>query len=153
MNAIPTIAPPHPDPRAPDFVLPPRTCDSHCHIFGPDSHYPYAADRPYTPPDAPLEMLRALQARLRIERAVIVNATPYGRDNTVILDAIAQSGGRYRGIANVDVRMTQTQYHGVLGAHRVTSGRRRAPLCSRRSTLCQASRPFLSSGRDHRGFR
>ena len=89
MSAIPTIAPPHPDPRAPDFVLPPRTCDSHCHIFGPDNRYPYAAERPYTPPDAPLDMLQALHARLRIERAVIVNATPHGRDNRVVTDAIA----------------------------------------------------------------
>jgi len=93
VSAIPTIAPPHPDPRVPDFGLPPRTCDSHCHIFGPDSRYPYAADRPYTPPDAPLDMLQALQARLRIERAVIVNATPHGRDNKVVTDAIAASGG------------------------------------------------------------
>ncbi len=97
-----TIAPPHRNPRAPDFVLPPRTCDSHCHVFGPGSRYPYAADRPYTPPDAPLDMLQGLHARLRIERAVLVNATPHGRDNTVVTDAIAAGGGRYKGVANVD---------------------------------------------------
>jgi 2-pyrone-4,6-dicarboxylate lactonase len=98
----PTIAPPHPDPRVPDFMLPPQTCDSHCHVFGPASRYPYAANRPYTPPDAPLEKLKALQARLGIERAVLVNATPHGRDNRVVTDAIAASSGRYKGIANVD---------------------------------------------------
>jgi predicted TIM-barrel fold metal-dependent hydrolase len=37
---------------------------------------------------------------------VIVNATVYGRDNQVVLDAIAQSKGAYRGIGNVDERMT-----------------------------------------------
>jgi 2-pyrone-4,6-dicarboxylate lactonase len=40
---------------------------------------------------------------------VIVNATPHGRDNSVVLDAIAQSGGRYRGIGNVDERMTDRE--------------------------------------------
>jgi len=91
---------------APAFKAPPLTCDAHCHIFGPVDRYPYAATRPYTPPEAPLPAFRALHEGIGVERAVIVNATPYGRDNTIILDAIAQSGGRYRGIANVDDRMT-----------------------------------------------
>ena len=91
---------------APAFKAPPLTCDTHCHIFGPVDRYPYAATRPYTPPEAPLPAFRALHEGIGVERAVIVNATPYGRDNTIILDAIAQSGGRYRGIANVDDRMT-----------------------------------------------
>lgn len=102
MTLIPTIAPPHPNPRPPRFRLPPGSCDAHCHIFGPNSLYPYAPDRPYTPPDAPLAMFKALHARLGVERAVIVNATPHGRDNRVVTDAIAQSGGRYKGIANID---------------------------------------------------
>ncbi|PYR79043.1 MAG: 2-pyrone-4,6-dicarboxylate hydrolase [Acidobacteria bacterium] len=91
---------------APAFKPPPLSCDAHCHIFGPVDRYPYAAARPYTPQEAPLPAFKALHDRIGVERAVIVNATPYGRDNTVILDAIAQSGGRYRGIANVDDRMT-----------------------------------------------
>jgi 2-pyrone-4,6-dicarboxylate lactonase len=102
MTSVPTIPPPHPNPRAPSFKLPPGSCDTHCHIFGPDRLYPYVPERPYTPPDAPLEMFRALHDRLGVERAVIVNATPHGRDNRVVTDAIAQSGGRYKGIANVD---------------------------------------------------
>src|ERR687893_2206096 len=100
--SVPTIPPPHPAPRSPDFRLPPKTCDTHCHIFGPTHLYPYVPERPYTPPDAPLSMFEALHARLGVERAVIVTATPHGRDNRVITDAIAQSNGRYKGIANVD---------------------------------------------------
>jgi 2-pyrone-4,6-dicarboxylate lactonase len=102
MTSEPTIPPPHPNPRAPSFRLPPGSCDTHCHIFGPSDRYPYVPERPYTPPDAPLEMFQALHERLGVERAVIVNATPHGRDNRVVTDAIAQSDGRYRGIANVD---------------------------------------------------
>jgi predicted TIM-barrel fold metal-dependent hydrolase len=105
-EVAPTIPPPHPAPRKPAFRLPPKTCDTHCHIFGPNRLYPYVPERPYTPPDAPLEMFRALHDRLGVERAVIVNATPHGRDNRVVTDAIAQSGGRYKGIANVDESFT-----------------------------------------------
>ena len=69
---------------------------------GPDAKYPYAPDRPYTPPDAPLEDFRALHAKLGVGRAVIVNASVHGTDNRVALDAIAASGGAYRAVANID---------------------------------------------------
>ena len=106
---VPDIAGPDPVPRVPSFKAPPLTCDAHCHIFGPVDRYPYADARPYTPPEAPLSAFRTLHSRIGVERAVIVNATPYGRDNTVVLDAIAQSGGQYRGIANIDDRMTRSE--------------------------------------------
>lgn len=107
---VPDIPGPDPAPRRPSFKAPPLTCDTHCHIFGPVDRYPYVEKRPYTPPEAPLRAFKALHARIGVERAVIVNATPYGRDNRVILDAIAQSGGRYRGIANVDDQMTNREF-------------------------------------------
>lgn len=109
MSAAPTIAGPDPDTRTPAFKLPPGSCDAHCHIFGPGDRYPYAPGRAYTPPDAPLAMFAALQAKLGIDRAVIVNASCHGRDNRPVTDAIAQSGGRYRGIANVDIDTTERE--------------------------------------------
>jgi len=39
-----------------------------------------------------------------------VNASCHGRDNTVIIDAIAQSGGRYRGIANADGSFSERDF-------------------------------------------
>lgn len=99
---IPTCKPPDPNTRKPSYRPPPGACDAHCHIFGPGDRYPYAPDRSYTPPDAPLERFRELHDFLGLERAVLVNASCHGSDNRVILDAIAKSGGRYRGVANAD---------------------------------------------------
>jgi 2-pyrone-4,6-dicarboxylate lactonase len=98
---IPVCMAPNPDTRTPDYKPPPGACDAHCHIFGPGDIYPYAPDRSYTPPDAPLARFKELQRTLGLERAVLVNASCHGTDNTVILDAIAQSEGKYRGVANV----------------------------------------------------
>jgi 2-pyrone-4,6-dicarboxylate lactonase len=106
---IKSISGPDPDTRTPAFKLPPLACDAHCHIFGPGDRYPYAPDRSYTPPDAPLEMFRALHARIGVERAVIVNASVHGTDNRVALDAIAVSGGRYRAVANIDDTITDAE--------------------------------------------
>lgn len=107
MTVIKSIPGPDPDTRTPAFRLPPLACDAHCHIFGPGDRYPYAPDRSYTPPDAPLEMFAALHAKLGVERAVIVNASVHGTDNRVALDAIAQSNGRYRAVANLDGTITE----------------------------------------------
>ena len=106
MQATPTIPGPDPDTTPPGFVLPAGACDTHCHIFGPADRYPYAPDRSYTPPDAPLPAFAALGTRLGIGRAVIVNASCHGNDNRPVTDAIAQSGGRYRGIATVTPDVT-----------------------------------------------
>src|SRR6186713_1659365 len=107
MMYTPTIPPPDPNTRTPKFKLPKLSCDAHCHIFGPGAKYPYAPNRSYTPPDAPLEMFRAMHAKIGVERAVIVNASVHGTDNRVALDAIAQSGGRYRAVANIDGSITE----------------------------------------------
>ncbi|HEY1283694.1 MAG TPA: amidohydrolase family protein [Steroidobacteraceae bacterium] len=107
---IPTCKAPDPNTRTPKFRAPPSACDAHCHIFGPGDRYPYAADRTYTPPDAPLARFKELQAQLGLERAVLVNASCHGSDNTVIVDAIAQSGGKYRGVANSDDSFTTEDF-------------------------------------------
>lgn len=105
----PTILAPDPETRTPAFKLPAKTCDSHCHIFGPHALYPYADGRSYTPHDAPLADFKRLHGILGVDRAVIVNATCHGRDNRVVTDAIAQSNGAYLGIANVDETFTDKQ--------------------------------------------
>jgi 2-pyrone-4,6-dicarboxylate lactonase len=105
-RAIPIIDPPDPNPKVPEFKLPPKACDTHTHIFGPASRYPFAANRPYNAPEAPLESFRAVHEKIGVERCVIVNATVHGTDNRVVTDAIAQSGGAYKGIANLSDDMS-----------------------------------------------
>jgi predicted TIM-barrel fold metal-dependent hydrolase len=90
--------------------MPALACDAHCHVFGPTAKFPFAPDRAYTPPDAPKERLAALHKVLGIERAVIVQASCHGTDNRAMLDAIATSDGRYRGIAIVDETSTERDY-------------------------------------------
>jgi 2-pyrone-4,6-dicarboxylate lactonase len=101
-NPQKSCLPPDPNPIKPAWTLPPGACDAHCHVFGPAAEFPYAADRSYTPPDAPVEALRGLHAHLGIARAVIVHASCHGTDMAVTLDAIASSNGAYRGVACVE---------------------------------------------------
>ena len=101
--------PPDPNPIRPAEALPAGAWDAHCHVFGPGDIFPYAPDRSYTPPDAPLERLTQLHNFLGLSRGVIVQASCHGTDNTAMLDAIARSQGRYRGVAIVDGSVTDEQ--------------------------------------------
>lgn len=104
------IAPPDPQTKVPRFKMPSSACDAHCHVFGPAGKFPYAPNRAYTPPDAPKESLAALHKILGVERCVIVQASCHGSDNRAILDAIATSEGRCRGVAIVDESFKDQDY-------------------------------------------
>ena len=77
------------------------SCDCHAHVCGPESRYPYAANRLYTPHDALPADYRAMLDRLGIERGVLVQPSIYGTDNRAMLDALALDRVRLRGVAVV----------------------------------------------------
>ncbi|NKQ54872.1 amidohydrolase family protein [Amycolatopsis sp. K13G38] len=117
----PTCPGPDPNPKAPVISLPAGACDAHCHIFGPVSRFPYAEDRTFTPPEAPLADLRRLHDFLGFERSVIVQSACHGTDHSALLDALEQGGGRYRGVALVtpatpDEEIARLHEAGVRGA-------------------------------------
>jgi 2-pyrone-4,6-dicarboxylate lactonase len=103
----PGCPPPHPAPRAPSVVLPPDSCDAHCHVLGPADVFPYAPDRTFTPLDAPKEQLRALHAHLGLTRAVIVQSSCHGHDHSGLLDALRSGDGRLRGVALIGETTTR----------------------------------------------
>ena len=80
--------------------------DCHNHVFDP-ARFPYAADAAYKPPPHEVgtakHFLRVLDA-YGVRGALVVGPTSgYGPDNRCLLDAIAASGGRFKGIAVVSV--------------------------------------------------
>ena len=99
----------HPAPRRPRFVPPPGAVDAHCHVFGPGARFPYAAERRYTPCDAPKTKLWGLRDYLGFDRNVIVQATCHGADNRALVDALLTSQGRARGVATVAASVTDRE--------------------------------------------
>jgi 2-pyrone-4,6-dicarboxylate lactonase len=96
---IPVCAPPDPAPRAPKFAFPPLACDCHAHICGPQATYEYIPERIYTPPDALLADYRRLLGALGCARAVLVQPSFYGTDNSAMLAAMKAAGPAFRGVA------------------------------------------------------
>jgi predicted TIM-barrel fold metal-dependent hydrolase len=93
-------------PSRPRIRLPAGAWDTHFHVLGPQARFPYAAKRKYTPPDAPLDRALALHDALGIDRGFVVHANTHGFDNSVDLDAVAGSGGRYLAVVRLDARAT-----------------------------------------------
>jgi predicted TIM-barrel fold metal-dependent hydrolase len=89
------------NPRRPTLALPPGAADCHCHVFGPTERFPFAPERGYTPPDAPLADYLRLQEILGLERTVIVQPSIYGGDHRCTADAVARLGASARGVAAV----------------------------------------------------
>ncbi len=84
------VQPPEIDLRPPRLTAPPGSTDCHFHVFGPQSRYPYVAERRFTPPDASAEDFEHVCRQLGIERGVLVQPSGYGFDNSRLLDAAAQ---------------------------------------------------------------
>ncbi|MBO0347437.1 amidohydrolase family protein [Roseibium sp. CAU 1637] len=115
MNTAPITY--HSSPRKPTFALPKGACDTHCHVFGPASRFPYAAESKLHPGDAPKEKLFALHEMIGIERCVVVQSGVHGFDNSAAADAIAARTGTYLGIAllPVDVSDDEIKRHHAMG--------------------------------------
>lgn len=77
--------------RAPRERLPALGADCHFHVFGPEASYPYADGRSYTPPDASLAAYENLAATFGFGRAVIIQPSPYGQDNSRTLAVLDET--------------------------------------------------------------
>lgn len=116
----PTIAPPDPDTRTPKVKFPHGACDCHSHVFGPQTRYPFAPNAAYIAPDSPTEHYVRMLTTIGCERAVIVQPSVYGTDNTAMLDALRSGLFQFRGVAVVRPDITDRElqsYHdaGVRG--------------------------------------
>ncbi len=74
-------------------------CDCHIHVY--ERAYALAPSAPFAPPEAPATAYRDVQRALGLERAIVVQPTAYGFDNSCTLAAIAELGAGARGIAIV----------------------------------------------------
>jgi hypothetical protein len=90
--------PPDSHPRKPRLRLPPGACDTHFHLFGPVSRYPFDPATTYTSGDALPEMLFELQGVLGLSRGVVVSGGAYGRTYALTADAVERYSKRLRGI-------------------------------------------------------
>jgi predicted TIM-barrel fold metal-dependent hydrolase len=100
---MPAYFPFDPNPRIPAVTLPPLSCDSQFHVFGPREVYSVRPGAAYEMPGATIAAALKMHRTLGLQRGVIVQPTTYGADHQATLDGIAVAGANYRGCANAAV--------------------------------------------------
>jgi predicted TIM-barrel fold metal-dependent hydrolase len=80
--------------------------DAHSHVWTPDTKaYPLAAGfRRFdmNPPSFTVEELQAQMQSVGVNRAVLIQMSFYGFDNSYLLDSIRRFPGQFRGVAVID---------------------------------------------------
>ncbi len=118
---------PHGPPRqALAERLPHGTCDCHIHVFGPPARYPLVAVRNYTPQPADLAAYGAVMANTGIDRAILVQPSVYGTDNTALLEAMAGDPARFRAVVVVppDIPQADLEHLHAAGVRSIRINRR-----------------------------
>ena len=103
----------------PRLQVPPGAWDTHLHVFDP--RFPIRPDSVFRPPVATARDYAAVQRRLGLERALVVQSSAHGTDHAGLLDAIATLGDGARGIGMVDAGVSEAELRrltqgGVRGA-------------------------------------
>ena len=98
-------------PRVPDITLPKGSIDTHVHVF--ETRYCLSPARGYNPPESTLDDLKHLHKQIGIDRVVFTQPSPYGTDNSAIIDGMkalnAQTPDRARMVVAVDADVTEEQ--------------------------------------------
>ena len=89
--------------------IPPLSCDSHMHVFGPPAQYPGAPTRQYSPTLMPFAAYAPVARRLGLERVVLVQRRAYGSDNRCLLDTLRAQPANKRGVVVIDLAVPDAE--------------------------------------------
>ncbi len=159
---IKNCIPPDRNPRKPGVRLPAGAIDTHVHVF--EDRYPLSPARGYNPPESPLADLKHLHDTLGVDRVVFTQPSPYGVDNSAIMEGVAalnaETPGRARAIIACTLDITDRELadfdaKGVRGVRLNTDNKGGMPFgMDRIPDLAQRIAPFgwhiefLFPGRD-----
>jgi predicted TIM-barrel fold metal-dependent hydrolase len=82
--------------------MPAGSCDCHAHVFGPQTRFAYLSDAAYIPHDATPDDYARMLRMIGCERAVLVQPSVYGTDNSAMVEALRSGVFAFRGVAVVD---------------------------------------------------
>lgn len=107
----------------PRMDLPAGSWDTAAHVYGDPDRFPLSSKKKWFLPDtaATVEELVKVHDQIGIERGVLVQATSYGPDHSVLLEALHEHPDRFVGIGVISDEVDDAQLHrldeaGVRGA-------------------------------------
>jgi 2-pyrone-4,6-dicarboxylate lactonase len=95
----PLTPPPDRNPKTPKLRLPTGAVDTHIHLFGPATNYPFHPDSKYISEDILPEHNIALQDALGLAMSIIISGGGYGTSYQHLADVLRAYPNRFRGVA------------------------------------------------------
>lgn len=105
--SAPTIPRPITATRTPRVKLPPGSTDCHAHVF--ESRFKLQPNTHFVPPDCLLHEYIAMLRAIGCDRAVLVQPSIYGPDNSAIEEALQSGTFNLRGVAVVAEHVTDKE--------------------------------------------
>jgi 2-pyrone-4,6-dicarboxylate lactonase len=106
---LPTLSGPDSRTRQPRLKFPAGSGDCHAHVFGPQTRFPYVDKAAYIPPDATPEQYAHMLRTIGCNRAVLVQPSVYGTDNSCMLAALRCGVFAFRGVAVVEESISDAE--------------------------------------------
>jgi predicted TIM-barrel fold metal-dependent hydrolase len=106
---VPFCLAPDRNPRGPGFEMPAGACDTHFHVFPTGHEHRYVPDRSYTPPPLEIGDYDDVATELGIGRAVVIQPSVYGEDNSATLEVSRAEPGRLRAVVSVTNDVTDAE--------------------------------------------
>ena len=95
----PLTPPPDRNPRKPKLKAPPGAIDTHIHLFGPASEWPFHPGSKYVSEDVLPEHAMALQDALGLAASIVISGGGYGTDYRHLAHVLQTFPDRFRGVA------------------------------------------------------
>ena len=99
----------NPKVTPPAVKFPTGATDCHAHVFGPQEQFPYLPGAAYIPPDATPRNYADMLTAIGCQRAVLVQPSVYGPDNSCMVAALKSGVFNFRGIAVVEPNPTDKE--------------------------------------------
>jgi 2-pyrone-4,6-dicarboxylate lactonase len=113
----PNIPAPKKPTRKPGVAFPRGACDCHAHVFGVPDLRRMLSNPHFLPHPCPLPDYIAMLQSIGVERAVLVQPSVYGTDNSLLSDALRSKTFELRGVAVVrpDISMQELEAMHAIG--------------------------------------
>lgn len=105
----PTIPSPVRDTRKPKIKFPPNACDCHAHIFGPPARFKLLPNTHFVPHECLLPDYHRMLRTIGCDRAVLVQSSAYGTDNSGLIEALQSKLFELRGVVVVEEDITDRE--------------------------------------------
>ena len=99
----------NPKVTPPQVKFPAGATDCHAHVFGPQSRYPYLPGAAYIAPDATPSDYAGMLTAIGCQRAVLVQPSVYGPDNSCMVAAMQSGVFNFRGVAVVEPNVSDKE--------------------------------------------